>query len=189
MLNPLSTISSIAVGLAAVAGAVIAALGLGTWREQLKGTSEYEAARDALLRVYKLRDSLEYVRQPFLMVSEASSGDDAQPWEVSAYQNRWKHVRDAMIELDAALLECEVLWGKSVKPHSARLVKLVNRLNRAVGMYIQSKLDPAFADDFTKELRDTLYSGSGKDEYNTELALCVNEFEQFVRPHLRQKLK
>ena len=46
------------------AAAIIAGMGLYTWKNQLIGTAEYELAKRILKATYRLRDTLENVRNP-----------------------------------------------------------------------------------------------------------------------------
>jgi type IV secretory pathway VirB2 component (pilin) len=58
-------IKDIVTGLAAATAAVIGVLGLRTWKAQLKGKTEYETARSLLRCVYRVRDAMRVVRNPF----------------------------------------------------------------------------------------------------------------------------
>jgi len=53
--------SDIVVGIAAGVGAYVAWRGLGTWRQQLRGSSEYELSRRILRCTYQLRDAISLV--------------------------------------------------------------------------------------------------------------------------------
>lgn len=183
--DTLSTIANSLVALATISGVAIAGFGLSTWRKQLKGTTEYELAKRLLLQVYRIRDAVGYVRQPFLMVGEAGEPKKGVPWEVAAYENRWKGVRDAMIEFDAVSLECEVIWGKEILNMKSKLTRQIIMLNHAIESFVQSKYDKAFQEDFTAELRDRLYSRGDDDAYNKEFNKVVKSFENYVKPHLK----
>src|SRR5690554_6636426 len=47
----------------------IGVLGLYTWRRQLRGTSEYEIAKKAILGTYEVQQALQSVRNPMLYLS------------------------------------------------------------------------------------------------------------------------
>lgn len=172
-----------AIALATLIGVIIAAFGLSTWRKQLKGTYDYELAKKTLFSVYKLRDALKYVRQPFLSVGEASEDDGNIPWEQSAYINRWKEVREALVMLETNSLECEVVWGKGVPDARKSINPLIGQLNHAMIMYFRSLTDKKWQDDFQK-LENTLYEKNEFDKYNEELKKRIKEFEDILKPHL-----
>jgi len=182
--DEISTIADTVTALATTGAVVIAGLGLNAWRKQLKGTTEYELAKRLLLQVYQLRDALQYTRHPFLMLGEAGDIPDDLPWEVAAYNNRWKAVREAMVELNAMSLECEVIWGTPIVDLMGNLRSHVATLRNAVELFNTTKLDPTFKEDFTKEVRDTLYSRGDDDHYNTQLKKLITQFEDYAKPHL-----
>jgi hypothetical protein len=182
----ISAVSDTITAVAATAAVIVAGIGLTTWIRQLHGTTEYDLSRRLLLQVYRVRDALKEVRRPFLAISEAGSVPDGASWEVAAYQNRWQRVRDAMLELQAIVLECEVLWGDSINPLLTKLDQHVRLLLAAVDIYMMAKQDPQFAEDFTREHRNTLYATSADDPYNAQLSRVVSGFEAYVKPHLKR---
>ena len=185
-----SAISGSLAALATLCGVAVAWFGLSTWRKQLKGTTEYDLAKRVLLEVYKIRDAVEYVRQPFLMSSEAGDDSGNLPWEVAAYNNRWKEVRRITIDLDAVCLEGEVIWGESIVTHKRALFSQINKLHNAVHSFTTAKMEPIFKDDFTEDMKKTLYAGSdgmGADKYAKELAGIIKKFEDYVKPHLKRE--
>ena len=82
---------------------VIAIMGLQTWKRQLKGNTEYELARRFLSAVYKIRDAISYIRNPFVSAGEIASALQEANIEIdksdseyqvkrqnALYQKRWK---------------------------------------------------------------------------------------------------
>jgi hypothetical protein len=182
----ITTISSVIVALATGVGVVIAAIGLSTWKKQLQGTAEYELAKRLLLSVYKVREAVAYVRQPFLSVAEAGEVKEGEKWEVVAYTRRWKKVQDAMSEFQDIALESEVVWGgKDIIRLQNSLMDKVRTLLHAVDSYIRSVQDPAFKDDYTREQRDTLYSMGANDSYGPQFTNVIKDFEKYVAPHIK----
>ncbi|MDU0353947.1 hypothetical protein RS130_08405 [Paraglaciecola aquimarina] len=49
-----------------ISAVVIGIIGLTTWRRQLKGTSEYEVAKKAILHTYEVEQTIQGVRHPML---------------------------------------------------------------------------------------------------------------------------
>jgi hypothetical protein len=56
--------------LASITAGIVAIIGLQTWKKQLKGKTEYELAQRLLMAVYKIRDAIYYVRNPFMSAGE-----------------------------------------------------------------------------------------------------------------------
>ena len=63
----------------AVFGVVIAWRGLSTWRTQLKGNVEHEAARRLYKAVLKLRDAMSHVRNPAIWPAEMVEAETKYP--------------------------------------------------------------------------------------------------------------
>jgi hypothetical protein len=173
------------VALATIVGVGIAALGLRTWRLQLQGTAHFDLARRLLLEVYRLRDALERVRSPLMMVSEAAGADDDLPWELTAYERRWQRVVEAQAPLEVCVYESEILWGDAARTLMRELAGQTNALYLALGAFARSKHDEH--ESLTQEQRGVLYGGSEHDAFSAELRTTVEGFEAYVRPHLPAK--
>ncbi len=172
--------------IAAVTGVIIAGLGLGAWKKQLRGTSEYELAKRLMLQVYQLRDALQAARNPFLSVSEGDKDDTEETWEITAYKKRWDVVRGILSEFYVTSLEAEVVWDDNTKKSKKSLLGLVHDLNFALEMFIRQKKDKAFADDFHKDYEDTIYHISDEDKYSKSLNQAVQSYEKILKQHLKK---
>ena len=189
----------------AVVGIYVAIRGLNTWNRQLRGTSEYDLARRILRGVYRHRDALKNVRNPAIWVNEQpdppeeaakkmNSGQRHFYGLAGAYQKRWDRVTEVRSELQAELLEAEVLWGKALIPLIDPIHKLERELFITVMNYItiinpETELDTKQAYiKIRKEKRDILYeiSENDPDEYATELTAAIISIENYLKPHLRR---
>lgn len=182
----ISALADIITATAITAGILIATIGLNTWRKQLRGTTEYELAKRLLLQVYRLRDALQYTRSPFLSAGEAGEIPEGISWEIAAYNHRWNTVREAASKLSTVTLECEVVWGNDIDNLTRELRSHVFTLSNAVDAFIRAKEDPSFRDDFTREMRNILYSHGSSDPYEVTLKEKILAFEEYVKPHLRR---
>jgi hypothetical protein len=118
-------IPDIVTALAAGIGAVVAVVGLNAWKKQLKGKTDYELARRYLRAVYKIRDAIKFVRNPFISLGEMEqalkergsnqSTSDHKETSRAVYSVRWKKVTEAGSDLTLELREAEVSWGKDEK--------------------------------------------------------------------------
>jgi len=197
-------LSDVAVGMAAVVAAYVAWRGLKTWKEQLSGTSEYELARRVLRALYTHRNAINGVRHPFMSVEEMPEPEDAGEMSreqvrhhgiAKAYQARWDRVMAARRELDAELLEAEVLWGAELGSRFKAIDALERELFVAVGTHVQQH-DPALHARRREALerraatrRDVLFGNfdDGPDPYLSEYVAAVRAIEDYLRPHLRRK--
>jgi hypothetical protein len=185
----------ILIGLAAIITAIVAAIGLKNWRRELKGKAEFEIARGLMRTTYKLRDELQNCRSPFISFNEYPEGykgplsgsspeEDAKALEY-VYKNRWKPVRDVLHEFETFALEAEALWGKEVRSQTNEFLQCVRKLSNAIFAVIQ---DFKGNKDFAKKMKSIVYGfGDENDELWLQINKNVNNIENEVRPHLKQK--
>jgi hypothetical protein len=65
---------------AAIVAGYVGLRGLGTWRRQLKGNTEYELAKSLLKAVYELREAIVSARFPFMIyLREPDMSDEKAP--------------------------------------------------------------------------------------------------------------
>jgi hypothetical protein len=109
-----------------VALVLIGISGLETWKRQLRGNVEYDQSRKLLRAVYKVRDAIRIVRNPFMgtaehitaleragiSTKEINSFDDKLRDKAFrlAYQGRLEKLSEAVSELNLVAFEAEVLW-------------------------------------------------------------------------------
>ena len=198
-------LKDVVLGGAAIVGAVVAWRGLKTWKRQLKGGVEYELARRLLRCTYKYRDALSWVRHPMMLASEMPLPPEENRARMNqeeirhygsgaGYQARWNGVTTARNNLQAEILEAEVLWGASARATFAPLYKLQHELFGAIYLYLRS-MDPKLSEQSRHSLSESLakkrdivfdLSGPEPDEFVVDLNSAVNKIEEFVKPHLEQ---
>ncbi|WP_217541666.1 hypothetical protein [Vibrio metschnikovii] len=192
---------------AAISGAVVAIKGLGTWRRQLKGQSEYELSRRMLVSLFKYRDAINGVRHPAMFSYEiphpsddeakSMSSDDIHYYGISkAYQNRWVKVQDQRTSLYADQLEAEAIWGDELKTLFKTIYSLEHELFTRVRHYLVL-MDPK-ADEGQREAiariykkkRDIMYDESDDepDEFKQELLEAIRYIENYLKPKLRHEV-
>lgn len=186
-------LASIITALAAVAGLILAVMGFSTWRDQLRGRTDYELARRYLRAAYKVRDSIRFVRNPFITVEESNAAlkeadlqnnnsdhkSTDRDTQRAVYAWRWKEVKEAVSDLKVELLEAEVSWGKEAidtqKDLHACMIKIF--------VAVKSHLGPSELRE--KNDRDLIYDCGEDDEFNKSLNLAVEKIERYLAPHLR----
>jgi len=185
-----------------VAG-VVAIKGLQTWRDQLKGTANYELAKRVLKATYRLRDALQYVRNPLILAGEFSHAVKEAQLEVSpsdedyhakstaaVYQLRWKPVFEAYKDLELEAVEAETLWGQEARDATNSIRKSINSLSTALDFYLRDMQPhgPRILDNLTRDTYEKIvYSFSNnpeEDPYLNELNLSIRAIEEIARPYL-----
>ncbi|HSW74647.1 MAG TPA: hypothetical protein VLG16_02135 [Candidatus Saccharimonadales bacterium] len=183
----ISSIANSVTALVALAGVIVAGLGLNTWRKQIRGQSEYELAKKLMLQVYQLRDALQDVRNPFLSVQEADKDSAEKDWEISAYNNRLKPVREIIAQFNVSQLEAEVVWDDKTANAKKALLDRVSRLHVVVNLYFSKQRNKITDENLPKDYSDVLYRrGDDKDKYEKSLDEAVKEYEKVLKPHLRK---
>lgn len=191
----LSLLKDLLISISVGVGTIIAIIGLGTWKKQIGAEVEYEAARKLLRSTYKLRDSITWVRNPFITAGEMTNESDSKERETdqhkkgieTAYKNRWQKVTEAHTETATNLLEVEVLWGRAIRDEYDKLTKLVTKLYSTIYLYL-AHLDEPEARLFNDEHQKILYSSGDKnDDFMKGLENQIKAIETLLKPHLNRK--
>jgi len=174
--------------LAICVGAFMAVVGINAWKKQLKGSTEYELARRYLKAVYKVRDSIKYVRNPFISIEEMTRAydendikdpdfSDNRKTNRAVYSIRWKKVIDAKTELDVELLEAEVMWGKKAVDIISDFNAQITKLYVSLKMFLEERN--------IRPDRDIIYDLGDEDKFNPELNVAIVQIEELLKPHLK----
>jgi hypothetical protein len=195
-------IKDIITGLSALVVAIIAILGLQTWKKQLKGNTEYEIAQRLLRAIYKVREALAWVRNPYQHPSEitqamedyAIEGDPIDDPVIKArtewalYNNRWTKVREAFIECETVALEAEAIWGPIVKENLKPIQDCAAKLFANIESYIREIEYPSRNYDASlQNERFKIIYGIQEDETNfftIDITVAINKMEEFLKPRL-----
>jgi len=182
-------------------GAVVAVWGINTWRRQIRGDDEYQVARRLLLATYRYRDTLRSIRNPFSFATKEDEAEAAaistspteKNWRLAQrrYDRRWAPVDVARSQLEAELLEAEVVWQESPRPAYLSLLEKEAQLFRAILEHIDS-LEPSAVDeaedrDEKRARRAILYcSPNNADQFSTELNAAIEGPENVLRKRLKK---
>jgi hypothetical protein len=182
----------------AIIGVWIAASGLNTWKKQIKGSKEMNAAHDLHLSTLKLREAIKHVRNPWRWPSEderaikflkekypgKSDEELKKDAESGVYEVRWQQITDAYANAEAHLLLGEVLWGTEIPTLFKPLTKKIQELNLALNQYFSPK-DLRVKD--LSELREVIYDGSREDHLDVfmrDVDLAIKDLETYLKRKL-----
>jgi hypothetical protein len=177
-------------------------IGLSKWKQELKGKTDFDAARHLITATYKLRDQVQICRSPFYSAHEFpedykggrgdhSSEEETRAW-LHIYRNRWEPVWAALQEFDARTLEAEALWGQTVRARTDALRLCVKELNVAIDAVVADKAvrGENFKSDreFGRQMRSVVAASRDdqSNDLNQKLAKAITGIEDEVRPHLRR---
>ncbi|MBX3131765.1 MAG: hypothetical protein KF689_00085 [Gemmatimonadaceae bacterium] len=196
-----SAFNDISTAVSAAVVAILAAIGLGTWKTQLRGTAEYEMARRLLRATYKLRDELSYVRSPWMSAGEMHAAAEASGEKFDAFSTeqhnrafelamnrRWRRLGDARTEMEAELLEAEVLWGPVFKTHDEELKQILLHLSFAIEDLLRDRRSttPRSGEERKKVTEITWSSrdSENRNAFSDRIDSVIREFEALLKPHL-----
>ena len=181
--------------------ATVAVVGLKSWSHELRGRTEFEAARNLMRATYRFRDEIQNSRAPFIAAGEfpseypgpqnATSDQEARAWSY-VYKNRWELVREALQELETYVLEGEALWGGEIRIKADELRQCARELQVAMEAIIDDKAQRGenfrTDRDFGKTMRSTAHASRGDDSnaFNKRMMAAVNAIEDIIRPHLHR---
>ena len=204
------SISLIKDALSIVSGIIlttIAFLGLQTWKKQLKGNTEYNLARRFLRSVYKIRNAIDYIRNPFItsgetasaiqesnIVIDKSDSDNRATSQNAVYQQRWNRIQDALSEFNVELFEAEVLWGKEIREVVIPLGICISDLRLEIQRML-SRLHREFQEEIDEDedrrRNEIIYSFEGlmseetENQFSKEIIKSIHVIEDYIRPLIK----
>ena len=168
----ISSITNIVLAMSAAAGAIIAGLGLRTWRRELHGRADFDMARHVMLGVYQLRNELRHVRSVF---------------SPDSLDTQYERLNDKASELDIVLLEAEVLWGDKLHAAKRTLKDSITSWRNQLRRYFRTINTSDELSEKDTEKMDAILCGDEDDEFGKGVQKAVVEFETALRPYLKRK--
>lgn len=200
---PIASIAqNVVLSVCGVTTVVIAAMGLSTWRKQLKGTSEYQLAKDLLRSVFKVKRAFSLVRNPAVFQYEyppemtGPTGHLKPECEyagnVHVYQERMKPLGEAFAELEELNLDAQVEWDDEFAEMIKPLRGCRGNLLVAIQYTLEAKQAPH--DQTAAELATTFAAGSvlyeigdsEQDTFTPKLQGAIAAFEARLRPYIQR---
>ena len=174
---------------------IIGGLGLFTWSRQLKGTSEYELAKKAVLSTYEVQQALQSVRNPILYLSkeEVEAGRRLQE-EQRIYEDRLNHLNEKWAELQTIRLETKVIWSDKAHNIFNGLQERIGEVRGAICLHFWMKgayAGPGTTVDNNRERvienDKIVYFSSENDDFSKLISESVRSIENFFSPKIRRK--
>jgi len=178
-----------------VGALTIGGLGLFTWRRQLRGTSEYEIAKKAILKTYEVQQALQSVRNPMLYLSkeEVEAGRRLEE-EQRIYSERMTYLNEKWAELQTIRLEAKVIWGEEAQDSFNEIQQRIGDVRGAIWLHFWMKgayAGPgATVDNSPERVRENdkiVYFTSEEDEFSQQIAESTASVEKFFGPKVRTK--
>lgn len=184
----LEVIKDVIIIITALVASLAAILGLSAWKKQLIGRNDYELARRYLRAVYKMRNAIRYVRNPFIPIAETTSAlkkkglqesdfSDKKKVDWAVYSLRWEKISEAFSDLEIESIEGEVSWGKKLTENLENLYKLINELSININHYIDK--------DSNLKVNHSILYGLKDDDFDKKIQTVVINIENYLRDYLR----
>lgn len=202
MADWISCVADAVLAIAALVGAVVAILGLRTWKAQLRQGEDHELARSMLVSLFRYRDAIRNVRNPAMSIHEMPVPPPEQAQNMTdegkrhygvafAYQARVDRVVKVREDMYPSRLEADALWGPDLSTRFQVLEKLERELLSDIRCFLRSqdpnsseKMRQAYANSLQKK-RDILYERESEDD------LFRQEFDaglESIESNLKSKL-
>jgi hypothetical protein len=171
---------------------VLGAVGLTTWRRQLRGTSAYDVAKRAVLLTYQVRDAMQALRSPMLYLKkeEVEAGRGLEE-EQRIYEERKQRLQQKWAELRVLSLEARVIWGEKAESRFIPIKRLVNELVAEIWLHFWLKgtyAGPGATVDNNPArvaANDKIVYGTSDDEFSKRIDVAVDQIEEFFKAHMR----
>ncbi len=191
------------VGLSALAVAIIALVGLTTWRRELTGRARFETASNMMRICYRLRADFSWVRHIITRHYEWA-GRPKQENEVSsespiydewyAKNNRLSSVVESLNKATEAQWEAEILLDEVSIQEVRAVIKSYREsyadLASAIESYFDVRRDEAKSSepykdqDWLRELRNIIYS-STDDDFSKKVDDATNRISKTLKKFVR----
>lgn len=199
----LGNLSTVALTLAGIWGAIVAHRGLTTWREQIHGKATFEGAREFLRLSLKLQHEFSAARSAWIDAGETAAAAEkegmgpvpASPGSpdydkfmneamLAAYRARYDRLATSFNELYAASLEAEILFGATIRDHVKTLKFLVFKYEHAIRRQA-AQLATSTPNQAGHEPDPALTSHGDGDEFDKAVAKQVTSIRNLLMPHVR----
>jgi hypothetical protein len=201
--STISLISDIVVGISALGVAVIALLGLRTWRRELTGKAKFALARDVMLLGFKLKAHFEDARNPFTYSTESAgrTRKEDETRDISQVLDEWyarasrlKPLQENLIKIQEASWEAKILLSEDSSKSVSEAVSVYREryaeLLSAISSYFEERHRGATSraekvdDKWLKELQKTIYSRTD-DDFSKIIDKATTALESALQTYVR----
>jgi|GEM_PF-4372414 len=183
--------------------AVAAIFALWTWRRELRGRAEQQAARRILIASKKIAEGIGDARDAFTSAAELAARKSlpGEPFEEHlildeeyARRMRRKQLRDDYYSLWEGGIEAEVFWGRHARENVEALQRCAMDLSASHNRYFGGKMaylrDHKGLENFTsteiyREHHDIVYSLEGDEAFGDRVDDALEAIERYFRRYLR----
>lgn len=199
----LTTIRDVIVTFSALIGAVVAVVGLSTWKKQIQGKEEYELARRLVRNAYKLRNALQETHDILVSALTSNVVTNYLPNNIlTATPNKsfnFELSKDSVLfadnllsEMESDFLEAEVVFKIKIIDDFSKLgimqtkIRVDHRLIESIlhTLHKKEELEASEQGDLSRFIKR--YNWSSRQEFQSELQDAVERAENRIRKYLKR---
>jgi hypothetical protein len=180
--------------IAAVAATGVAIAGLKAWKRQLHGNAKYDLARRLLRATYKLREAINFVREPLIPAGEMAKALEDAGLKDALLQGARNGYRDLCTRRGGRPLrrcesnlmpncwKAEALWGPEMQGLGLAVKQCLGELGAALQRYLSHRMP----DDPERYMAiHYIVFGSEDDQFTKELQGAIAAIENYLKPDLK----
>jgi len=199
----ISMISDIVIGVCALFVAIIAFLGLQTWRKELTGRAKFDVARTVMRLCLKLTRGFGAARDPFTSYIECTGRlrQEHESPSVSQVLDEWyarakrlEPLHEDLIKIQEAAWEAEILFEQDLGKQVSETVKIYRssfaELSSAIYSHFTTRRDEVtkgsvFQDqDWLTALHKEIYSIGG-DDFSKRIEEATTKLRQALQIYVK----
>ncbi len=197
--NNYNILLTIITSLSNLALVIIGIFGFKSWKNQLRGKTEYSTARQYIKSVLQVENELKILRNPNILVGELleaykekvdcvkidfKSFDDYYITNKNdlckhVYSSRWQKFQKNLVNLEAILLEAKITWGDIAIEVQDNLRSHIKDLEYKIKDFVNSPSNIGVSGK-----NDILRLKSRNDEFSKKINLEVKKIEDFLKDYL-----
>lgn len=175
----------------------VAIVGLRSWIIQLKGKTEYEAAKNVIVGAYRIRDEIKRCRSAFMTPDEWAErkpveGESEQKKQTGesyfAYTQRYNRVANALNDWYPAIVEAEALFGEEARQVIAKLQACCRKLRASIDIYHRALYRGEESDRTEKYFNIiegiTASDGFDDDNFQQDLDSAIQGIQEFFSKYI-----
>ncbi|MBT3239543.1 MAG: hypothetical protein HON98_03450 [Chloroflexi bacterium] len=183
---------------ATITAGIVAILGLRTWKIQLKGRTEYDLAKKLLVEIYKIKESLLFVRSFYMSGGERANAYEKLKLDLekedpgydgkilrSVYFIRMKGLNENHNNLHILRLESRAIWGLEIDEHLFKLDEKIKTLKITLDIYTRAQIENSPLNPDNIEKYERIIFGHSDDDFSKDIESIIQGLEAIVKPYLK----
>lgn len=199
-LNTFTAVRDVVIAFSAITGAIIAIIGLSSWKKQFKDKINYDLALKIMKAAYEIESAFRHVRNPFMSTAELESALSKADYDLLkrpslqfaqmqtryAYNIRMNKLKEALASFKDEILEARIIWNDDVLTYLTNFQKIGGELHATIIGYLDFYRDEEKMSAWEKYsgIIYGVYDGSMRDEFAEKYENVISDLRDYLQPHL-----